>query len=375
MSQPYGLSLLSSYPDWWELFLLVAGASVAVTGGLYLLARRAKLLPVIRERDVHTSKKPRVGGVAMWLCVVGALVVLAQDPERFARLHFGGQIWLGLDRAVWGILAGLLVILVFGILDDLKDLRARTQLLGQFLAATAVVWGGIQAEYIRLPFQATLQLTGWGFDLPSWLGGGHVWALSALFTYFWVLAMINVMNFFDGLDGLAGSIAVTGSAVLFFVCLRLGLTGPATLALIVAGSACGFLAWNWHPAKLFMGTVGSQMLGFLLAVIAVISGAKVATAILVLGVPLLDAVVVVGRRLKAGERPFMADQRHLHHRLLKIGLPVPLVVVLTNLVALVFGVVALRTQDSEGKGVLALLLIGCMALFIAVTYWLERRKG
>lgn len=347
---------------------------MALTGILYLVARRFKLMPSIRGRDVHTEKKPRVGGVAILLTILIALVSFqTMAPEK---LSFGGQMIWGIDRSLTGILVGMAVLLIFGLWDDVSSLKPGMQLLGQFFAATAVVWGGVQAEYINLPFgDVTIYLNKVAWLLPDWLGGGVVWPWAALFSYVWVLLMINVMNFFDGLDGLAGSVGATGAAILFFVCLRLGLTAPATLALILGAAVAGFLPWNWHPSKIFMGTVGSQLLGFMLAVVAIISGAKVATAVLVLGIPLLDAVVVVVRRLAAGKSPFQADQRHLHHRLLKIGLSTPYVVLVITSCALVFGVVSLRTHDAEGKGMLTLLLVLAMGIFIAITYALEQRAS
>lgn len=311
----------------------------------------------------------------MWLAVVISLVFLATGMFDATLTQFGGGVIAGLDRALWGILLGMSVLLVFGLWDDMRGLRPGAQLLGQFLAATAAVWGGIQVPYVRMPFleSGIIRLDSLSFALPSFIGGGEVLVFGALFTYLWVIVMINVMNFFDGLDGLAGSVGMTAATVLFFVCLRLDFIAPATLALIVAGATAGFLPWNWYPSRLFMGTVGSQTLGFLLAVIAVVSGAKVATAVLVLGMPVLDALIVVVRRLIAGVSPFKADQRHLHHRLLKIGLSTPQVVILINAVAVLFGFLSLRTQDSQGKGILTLLVIACMTLLIVVTYLLERR--
>jgi UDP-GlcNAc:undecaprenyl-phosphate GlcNAc-1-phosphate transferase len=189
----------------------------------------------------------------------------------------------------------------------------------------------------------------------------------------WIVVMINAVNLFDGLDGLAGSIGLTSAFFLLVVSLKLGFVGAATLCIILFGVTAGFLPWNWYPSKLFMGTVGSQLLGYLLALIAVVSGAKLATAVLVLGIPLFDAVSVVVRRIRAGKPPFQADQRHLHHRLLKIGLRPPQVVWLTNAVAVAFGLLALGSQQANEKGLLILGLVACMFLFIAITYVLERR--
>lgn len=181
------------------------------------------------------------------------------------------------------------------------------------------------------------------------------------------------MNWFDGLDGLAGSVGLTAALALFFVSLRVDFYPTAVLSLIIAGAAAGFLPWNWHPSRIFMGSVGSMILGFLLGVTAIISGGKVATTILVLGIPILDALIVITRRLKAGQSPFIADQRHLHHRLLKIGLPVPWIVVLINSISIIFAILAVRSQGANTKGILTLILIVAMALFIIATYILERR--
>ena len=347
---PAGLDLLSRYPHLWETFFGVALLSTLLTGIFYWLALKAKLLPAIRDRDIHTNRKPRVGGVAMWLAVVIALVFLATGPGRVLT-DFGGHQLLG-------ILAGLLVILLTGLIDDLYDLPWWGQITAQFLAASCLVAGGVGVPYIRVPLVGQV-LFGVG--------------LSAAFTVLWTVTMINVLNFFDGLDGLAGSVSLTACVILLLVALQFCYLSTATLTIVLAGAVAGFLPWNWYPSKLFMGTVGSQLLGFLLAVIAIVSGGKLATALLVLGVPVFDALIVVLRRLSAHQSPFHADLRHLHHRLLKIGLPVPGVVVLVNGVAILFGVLALTFQQVNTKGLLTLLLLVTIILGIAFTYVLERR--
>lgn len=366
--EPYGFTLLQRYPEAWRIFLQVFLATNLLIGFLYVVAKKRNfMMPKVRDRDVHTTPKPRVGGIAMWLIVFVSLIVLATG-HRTDLIDFQGS-----THVLWGIFGAMGVVLVFGLLDDLVGLSPRAQLLGQVLAATVLIVGGLGVPYIRMPFGGELRLDTIALHLPSLLGGGVVWLWSALFTYFWVITMINVMNFFDGLDGLAGSVAMTSSLVLLLVSLRLGFIGAATLCVIIFGITAGFLPWNWNPSKLFMGTVGSQLLGMFLGIIAIISGAKVATAVLVLGIPLFDAVIVIIRRLLAHQSPFKADQRHLHHRLMKLGLPVPWVVVLINAIVLAFGALALRTQQSSTKGMLTLLLALCMALVVLVTYLLERR--
>ncbi|HSI20485.1 MAG TPA: MraY family glycosyltransferase [Verrucomicrobiae bacterium] len=351
MAEPLGLGPLSPYPEAWVVFLGVGAAALVAMGLLYALAQRHRLLPAIRSRDVHTTRKPRVGGVAMWLVAVVALVVIATGNHS-GLLTFAPGV-------LQGVFAGLAVVLLFGLLDDLYGLPAFWQLLGQVVAGASLVMGGLQIESLRLPFIGVLSLH------PAW---------SAVLVVAWIVVMINAVNLFDGLDGLAGSLSLTAAVILFLVSLKLGFIGAATLCLILIGITAGFLPWNWHPSKLFMGTVGSQLLGFLLATIAVISGAKVATAVLVLGIPLFDAFSVIVRRLLAGQSPFHADQRHLHHRLLKIGLTPPYVVLVTNIMAVLFGVFALTTQQANEKALLILCLILSMFAFIGLTYLLERKS-
>ena len=354
------LELLKRYPEPGQLFVSTALISLFLTAGAYFFARSLQLMPQIRGRDVHTVRKPRVGGVAMWLAVAVGFGLILADPGRSYLLRFGGgQVW-GIDKALWGILIGMCVLLVAGLIDDLRGLSWKGQLGAQFLAATALVVAGVGVPFINLPFGAHLQL-------PS--------IFSGLFTVVWTMTAINVVNWLDGLDGLAGSVGVTASIVLVMVGLRTSSVtlAPVTLALLLGGAALGYLPWNWYPSKLFMGTVGSQLLGFLLAVIAIVSGGKLATAVLVLGVPVLDAVIVIYRRVRAGVSPFVADQRHLHHRLLKLGIPTPWVVILINVVSLAFGVMAVRTANSTLKGLLTLILVGCMGLFVGLTYVLEKK--
>ena len=345
-----GLALFERYPHLWGTFFSVALLSVLLTGGFYWFAQQAKLLPAIRSRDIHTVRKPRVGGVAMWLAVVISLVFLATGPGH-ALTDFGGNQLLA-------ILAGLFVILVTGLIDDLYDLPWWGQISGQLLAAACLVVGGVGVPYIRVPLVGQVLLNS---------------VVSGTFTVLWTVTMINVLNFFDGLDGLAGSISLTACGILLIVALQFGYLSTATLTIVLAGAVAGFLPWNWHPSKLFMGTVGSQMLGFLLAVIAIVSGGKLATAVLVLGIPVFDALIVVLRRLNAHQSPFHADLRHLHHRLLKIGLPVPAVVLLVNSIAILFGVFALTFQQTNTKGLLTLLLMLLIVVGIIITYALERR--
>jgi UDP-GlcNAc:undecaprenyl-phosphate GlcNAc-1-phosphate transferase len=353
------------------ILLTVFCISLALTASFFTFAKHAQLMPTVRDRDVHTRPKPRIGGVAMWGALLIAILLVSGSSHWSHFLQFGNQSFWGIDRAVLGVLAGMLVILITGLLDDLRGLSAFVQLGGQALAGLCLALAGVGVRYIQLPLNYQLRLD----SIQLHLGGTEIWLWSAIFTIGWVIAMINVINFFDGLDGLAGSVSLTAAAVLIFISLRLGLPATAALSVILVGIIAGFLPLNWHPSRIFMGTVGSQLLGFMLATIAIISGGKMATAILVLGIPLFDALIVIARRLMDGVSPFKADQRHLHHRLLKLGLSVPVVVVLVNIIAIFFGVLAYSTQQSNTKGLLTLLLLIGILLIIWLTYRLEKKQA
>lgn len=351
-------------------FFIAAAAlcicSLAMPVALLCTKSIAALRPNIRDRDVHTVRKPRVGGLAMWFTVVLVL-------SGFS--FFGKSIGLPeIPMSMFvGIMAGLLVLFVVGILDDIQGVSPLGQLVGQATAGFCLVLGGIGIDFFRLPWGGEIQL-GWiAYHIP-FFGTNEYFLGTTLFTIFWVMLIINVINWFDGLDGLAGSISLTGSLTIYFLSQRLGVGISAMIAAITAGTVAGFLPWNWYPSKLFMGTVGSQLLAFLLATAAIVSGGKVATAVLVLGIPLFDSIIVVIRRVSQGVSPFKADQRHLHHRLLHIGLSVPQVVLAITTVSGIFAILAYRAQRSSEKGWLTLGVVGLMLMVVWLTYYFEHKK-
>ena len=195
-----------------------------------------------------------------------------------------------------------------GALDDFLDLRARWQLVGQVALAVFAVAAGIAVDFINNPF---------GPGVVSFTG-----VFAAGFTIFWIVGMINSINFIDGLDGLSSGIALIASVTLGLISLSTQVRQPlvAVLCFALAGSLLGFLRWNLHPASIFSGTSGVQFVGYTLAVLSVLGTAKVAVALLVLGVPIIDTFWIIVRRLTQGRSPFSADRHHIHHRLLDLGL-------------------------------------------------------
>lgn len=343
----------------WHLAIFVFAA--AVTALLTVAVRRFVLkrnLGIVepRERDVHTSPIPRLGGVAVTISfLVTTLLVVAFSPEK---LHFiSSSVW-GIDRNLVGILAGVVILLLVGIIDDIKGMNPLVKLAFHLLAGVILASSLVLITHVTNPLGGQIRLG----------------SLAYVFVVLWVVFMINVINWLDGLDGLAGGITFISTVILYLLAVKpeVNQLSMSVLAIILAGSLAGFLPFNVFPAKIFLGDSGSQVLGFLLAVFAIISGGKLATAFLVLGVPILDVLWVMARRLWARQPVYKADRYHLHHRLLAAGLNQRQAVILLYTVSAVFGTIALQTQ-SMGKLYAAIILIATMIIggliLVGVAAW------
>jgi UDP-N-acetylmuramyl pentapeptide phosphotransferase/UDP-N-acetylglucosamine-1-phosphate transferase len=188
---------------------------------------------------------------------------------------------------------------------------------------------------------------------------------AVLFTLFWLAGMINTINWLDGVDGLAPGVAVIASGVMFVHTYRLQQFSIALLALALIGAVLGFLIYNFYPARIFMGSAGANVLGFTLGVLSIMGGAKVATVLLVLGIPILDVAWQIYNRLRHGKSPFTADRGHLHHRLLDRGLSQRAIVLLYYGLTAMLGALALVLPSGVYK-LIALVIIGIGALLILI---------
>lgn len=309
-------------------------------------------------RHVHEQPTPKLGGLAVagsfFLIVLGFLLVA---PDQ---LTFVNQTVAGIDSNLFGVLLGALILVLTGVIDDKYDLNPWAKLTLQAIAALAVVAFGVRIWWVANPFG--------GLDI---IVGNWTYLLVPL----WLLLMINVMNWFDGLDGLTSGLSIIASIAIFFLSLAPFVDQPATalLAAIVAGAALGFLPSNWHPAKIFLGDSGSMFLGFMIGVFAIISGAKFATAALVLGIPIFDALWVIGRRILSGKSPMQADRKHLHHRFLDAGFSSRATVIILYLLATVFALIAL-SSGTEGKVAAIGWLLGIMMLIAMVLLVVTKRR-
>ncbi|MFC7406311.1 MraY family glycosyltransferase [Georgenia alba] len=306
-----------------RVYLLVLLTAAAVTFLSTPVVRRLALatgaMTAVRDRDVHTTPIPRLGGLAMLAGLAVALLVGSQVP------FLGGA--FDQSRVVWAILAGAVIVCLLGVADDIWELDWMTKLVGQVLAAGFMAWNGVQL--ITFPV----------FGLT--IGSSR---LSLFATILVVIVAINAVNFVDGLDGLAaGLIAIGGGAFFLYSYLLTRTASPgdfsnvatAVIAALV-GACIGFLPHNFHPARIFMGDSGAYLLGLTVAAAAIvvtgqIDPANVTTSqvlpayvpillpVAVLLLPLLDMTLAVVRRLRAGKSPFHPDRMHLHHRLLDLG--------------------------------------------------------
>lgn len=346
---------LASVLPWLGVAAVAAAAiAVATTPLVRRAAIRTGLVDLPERRRINTRPVPRAGGLAVAAAfLVVALSFIAVDAVGKA---IPAPAFLQPGELV-ALMVGAAAAAIIGLLDDALQLRARWQLLGQLALAAFAIWLGIGVEAINVPF----------VDRPVALEG----ILGVAFTTFWIVGMINSINFIDGLDGLSAGIGAIAAMTLGLISLTTTVGQPyvAVLCFALAGALLGFLRWNFHPAVVFAGTSGTMFLGYTLAVLAVLGSAKVAVALLVLGVPIIDTFWIIVRRLATGRMPFSPDRGHIHHRLLDLGLGH------RQAVLVIYGICALLA-------VLSLLLSGTgqvyafLGLFVGlglVLFFLTRR--
>ena len=282
--------------------LLALTASLLLTPVAIRIARAAGVMDAPQARRVHTVPMPRWGGLAIFTAFL--LTVFALAPFRYYLLHDNM-----LNTKVVGILLCGLLMTAIGALDDKYSLPAKYKLLGQILVSTLVV----VVFHVRfvVVFDVNIHPQNW-FGVPL--------------TILWIVAVTNTINLIDGLDGLAAGISSIAALTFIVISLIKGSIGEALLAAALLGACLGFLRYNFHPAKVFMGDAGSHFLGFTIAVLSVLQNWKVVTGIvlaipvLILAVPIFDTTFAIVRRLRRGQPIFSPDKGHLHHRLLNLGL-------------------------------------------------------
>lgn len=277
------------------------------------------------ERKVHKQPMVRLGGISIFLGAYAALI--------FVWVTGGfGVLPPDKEYEIWGVTIGGLAFFLIGLADDFFNLSPHLRLFLQIAVACCAWQVGVQIEFLTIPFVGLV-------PLPLWV--------SLPVTVIWLVGLVNAINWIDGLDGLAAGVSGIAAVMMLIVCLFMNQPAAALIAAALAGSALGFLRYNFNPAQIFMGDGGAYFMGFTLAAVGVIGVVKSVTTAavllpyLILAVPILDMSAVILDRIRSGRSPFTADKRHLHHRLLKAGLSHRLTVLFIYVLTLWVGSLAL----------------------------------
>ena len=290
-------------------------------------------------RKVHEKIMPRLGGLAIYIGFIAGFVILRPD-----------------DPYSGAIILGSAIILLTGMADDIFELSARVKLVGQLIAAFIVVLGGVQIEFINLPFGGELEFG----------------PLSIPITILWIVGITNAINLIDGLDGLAAGVSTIGLATIGFMAMLKGDVFVMSIALILIVSTLGFLYFNFHPAKIFMGDTGALFLGYMIAVLSML-GFKNVTMIslivplIILGVPISDTFFAIIRRIVNKSPLHAADKSHLHHCLLRIGFTHKQTVIIIYAIAAMFSMAAIIFSMSTVWGAMIVVAV----LLIAIEWFIE----
>lgn len=303
------------------------------------------------QRKIHLLATPLLGGLAIFIAFFISLYLLR---HQLLTGNLEPRHWLG-------FFVGACVLMFGGFLDDKYRLAPSRQIIFPLLAILAVVLGGVQIEKITNPFGGFIYLGLWSAPLIA----------------VWLLGMMYTTKLLDGLDGLVTGVSAIGAFIIFLFTMTTKYYQPdiGLAALILSAACLGFLIFNWHPASIFLGEGGSLFLGFALGVLAIISGGKIAIALLVMGVPILDVFWTIIRRAAAGVNPFkFADRKHLHFRLLDLGLGQRKVALIYYFFAAFFGLFALFLQSLGKIYALSILLVLMILMIIGFSYFDRRGK-
>lgn len=310
-------------------------ASILITPLVKKLAFKIGATDKPNQRKVHQKVMPRLGGLAIYLSfLIGYLVMQPEGPYALP------------------ILVGGTIIIITGMLDDMYELSAKVKLVGQLAAALIVVlWGGIQVEFINLPFEGQL----------------HFGFLSIPFTILWIVGITNAINLIDGLDGLAAGVSSIALITISGMAMINGTAFVALMGSLVLASTLGFLIYNFHPAKIFMGDTGALFLGFMIAVLSLLGFKNVTlisfiVPILILGVPISDTFFAIIRRIVNKKPIGAADKSHLHHCLLDSGFTHRQTVLIIYAIAAFFGMMAIVFSQAKLWGSIFLIVVLLVAI-------------
>lgn len=334
-----------------------------VTPAVILLAKKWDLIDYptrLHPAIIHKIPLPRAGGVPTLIAILLSYLPFAQP-----------------DKHIVGVFLSAILIVTVGTLDDKYDLNPFVRLLTNILAGLIVVGFGVGITAITNPFGGEIRLDSLVLHFNFY--GPHsiiIWAdLFALALIVWIM---NALNWSSGVDGQLSGIAAVSTSILGLVALRYLSSDPTqlsvvTLAFVTAGAYLGFLFWSYYPQKIMPGYGGSTLAGFLLAVLAIMSGGKLATILLVLAVPLVDSFWTIWRRLLSGRSIFRGDKEHLHHKLLELGWSKRQVALFYWIICAILGLTALNLS-SQGKFFAGVLILGVILTILFVVTFSSKDK-
>jgi len=341
--------------------------SIILTYFVIKLAKKLDIVDIPRDRHKHNKPTPLMGGLAVGLSI---LIIIA---FYFVFYHGipGGYIK---DKRLIGLIIGIIILMIGGLLDDIFDLKPKYQILFPMLAIIAVISSGIGVNYITNPFGGLIRLDQIKIHLFTIFGVPAFLTLFAdIFTFIWLLGTTYTTKLLDGIDGLVAGITAIGTLILGFLCLGDIVHQPDTaiLCFIISGSFLGFLIFNFNPAKIFLGESGSTIAGFLLGTLAIIAGGKIAITLLILALPILDALIVIISRISSGSSPFEGDRRHLHFKLKKLGLNDKQITVTLYIITIFFGGIGLMSGTKEKMITLVILTTSSILMIL----WVDRKTN
>src|SRR4029077_2753733 len=288
---------------------------------------RGWVAPPLQERDLHENPLPRLGGVSIFLSFLISLGIALLATRRFPGLVSGPFL-----QVLLTILAPGTIVFLLGIYDDIHSVGPYTKFAVQAVAAIMLFAGGLRIR-----------------DLPVLFGARHLpWPIGLPITVLWVIGITNAFNLIDGLDGLAAGSALFSTLVVFVVAIFSGSSLVSLLTIALAGAILGFLRFNFNPATIFLGDCGSLFVGFMLSALALVGATQkaptviaVAIPVVSFGLPILETVLSIFRRLISGKPVFTADREHIHHKLLQLGMSDRKVVIVLYAVSAVFALLSL----------------------------------
>jgi len=377
-----------------DAVVLLIGGSCAflfaylLTFGVRTFCYKMGWLDYPATRRIHIRAVPRLGGVAMFLAFIFASLLFYTPGSTNEVIIY------------WLLLAAATLMVLVHAYDDILGLKPLPKILAQTLAVLIILgpWGGVFHGILLFtfnnPFGRAVMQPGlaWYWQPTLFLfihppapdiqpAISFIAIPAILLTWFWAVGMMNTVNMIDGSDGLAAGVVAIAGLFITLISFMLGQQSIAVLAAIFTGSVLGFLPHNWNPAKIFMGDTGSMFLGLCLAVLSVMGGAKLALALMVLGVPILDVAVVIINRVRRHQSPLHYDKTHLHHRLMATGLSVRQICYVIYGLSLVFGLLALTLSGSGIPNAHFLKFVGVslvgitMAVMIIWMDYRQRQRG